>query len=525
MILENVISFYNKKDTFKVIAFLILSLPAFQYGSQFQNLLVSIQTPNFTCQYNETSHQIQISKDQCTMTINGSNVKCQHWTFSSEPFGKTIMSDYDLVCDYKYVGDLLVLLWYSTSLMAPVFGWLADKYGRKMISIIFLSIETVATFILAFTPNLSSHIFFRLCIGFSESAYHICYVWLMEMVNKDFRNVAGSFFWLYGSVAMTVFPLTVYVTRNWRLTQLISLTPSILYVLILFVPESPRWLCVKNKKQQLMESLQTIANINKMDLQLTPEEIKIEKTTKESNKWNAFKDNNFLFLASTSLFAVFSISILISAILIDLNLLSSNIYISMFVLGLMEFPGALLSYLSMYFFKRKRMITIFSMFGSIFIFLSVTLSKVDKWQSIFRMIFGSIGKVLVITSSQGVLVYATELFPTTHRSLFFGMLQIILLMAMTAAVYINKLNQFYGFIPMLIYFLLNMISCCLIFVFMPETKGLPIPETIFDQRLLVKEREQEYLEYMYNRSDVVNSDREDSDASSEMSQLINRKFR
>nr|AKN21549.1 slc22a-1 [Schmidtea mediterranea] len=528
MILEDILKDYNKRNTFKFLAFFILSLPSFQFSSQMQNILISTYTPKYTCLYNSSFSKISISADQCNMIIDGSTIVCNKWNFSYEPVGRTMMSDFSLVCDYKNLGDIILIVWYSTSITGPIMGWFSDKFGRKKVAIFNLCLETISTFFVSFTPDVTSNIICRLLIGISANGFYTCYVWLMEMVDNEFREFSGSFIWTYGCLAYMVFPLTAYFTKDWRITQLISLIPNILYFLILLFPESPRWLCVTNRKSELIKSLNKIAEINKIDTNINYDQIFVPKTKDEHNTWKALKDKTFSLRMTLSFLLVFSINLIYAAIAVNLQILSNNMYISMFLLGLMEFPGILLSYVSLRFFRRKTSFILIGGIGSIFILISVFFSRNILWQGVIRIIFGCIAKIAVTTCNQSTMVYVSELCPTSHRSLGFASIQLANLCSFTAAVYINKLSTVLFFLPMVIYFILMFLTSCIIYLYLPETKNLPIPETLLDQKMLKVNKEKEFLDYMNKKREMeVESDLDldllKSNESTEESHLINRK--
>ncbi len=151
---------------------------------------------------------------------------------------------------------------------AFIFGYLADKYGRKKIFFITLLLYSLGTFLTGFANSFEVAILFRfitgLGLGGEFSAIHSA---IDEFVPSRFRGRVDGFItasWNLGSVFASLTGL--YLLSNlpedkaWRYAFLFGGILALLIVFLrLFIPESPRWLISKGyieKAEEIVKSLE-----------------------------------------------------------------------------------------------------------------------------------------------------------------------------------------------------------------------------------------------------------------------------
>jgi putative MFS transporter len=145
---------------------------------------------------------------------------------------------------------------------AVCYGWLADQIGRRTVFIVTVLNFSVATGVLAFTPE-NGWIFlsvFRFLIGFGVGGlYCVDLPLTQEFVPASKRGLVG------GIVTCTIplglllgalmgATLTPYI--GWRGLFALGAVPAVLTLLIrVWVPESPRWLLRMGRPEEARESL------------------------------------------------------------------------------------------------------------------------------------------------------------------------------------------------------------------------------------------------------------------------------
>lgn len=153
--------------------------------------------------------------------------------------------DFDLHCSPKaYIGLMGSSLFAGFLIGALIIPWLADSYGRKRIFRIFflLHIIGVATIILA--PNLYVIYAGFLMIGLASSARTAVGLSLcLELMETRYHNISMTTIKSLESGTPILFAILMeHVDNYWKHYYIAGLIVSvIIYILALFIPESPRW--------------------------------------------------------------------------------------------------------------------------------------------------------------------------------------------------------------------------------------------------------------------------------------------
>src|ERR1043165_6625213 len=136
---------------------------------------------------------------------------------------------------------------------ALFFGWLTDRLGRKKLFFMTLTVYLLATAATAFSWNLASFLLFRFLTGAGIGGeYAAINSTIQELVPARVRGwtdlcINGSF-WIgaaLGALAAIVLldPAVIDPEHGWRAAFLIgALLACIVFLMRLWLPESPRWL-------------------------------------------------------------------------------------------------------------------------------------------------------------------------------------------------------------------------------------------------------------------------------------------
>jgi MFS family permease len=141
-----------------------------------------------------------------------------------------------------------------------VFGYLTDRLGRRKLFLVTLSTYSVATILTAISWNFFSFSIFRFFTGFGIGGeYAAINSAVDELIPGKLRGtvdlIVNGTFWLgatAGSVAATLL-LAGFLPQNtgWRYAFGVGGTLGIVvFILRLFVPESPRWLMLRGYEKQ-----------------------------------------------------------------------------------------------------------------------------------------------------------------------------------------------------------------------------------------------------------------------------------
>lgn len=144
---------------------------------------------------------------------------------------------------------------------ALVFGWLADRLGRRLLFFVTLWLYLLSAAATAFSWDLASFCLFRFLTGAGIGGeYSAVNSTIQEMIPARYRGwtdlALGGTFWLggaLGAVASIVLldPANIDPEIGWRLGFFIGAVLSLgILVLRSFLPESPRWLAIHGREEE-----------------------------------------------------------------------------------------------------------------------------------------------------------------------------------------------------------------------------------------------------------------------------------
>ncbi|MGA2259103.1 MAG: sugar porter family MFS transporter, partial [Thermoguttaceae bacterium] len=203
-----------------------------------------------------------------TAVINGANSYIKaHWTLSEVQEG--------------LVGASAILGCIPGAMFA---GVLSDRFGRKrmlFLCAILYGLSAVL-FLPTLSPNLNQFLVARFICGLGIGASSmICPVYIAELAPEKWRGRLGTLFQLGIVVGILI---TLFVNKTiqgfgndawnsslgWRWMLGIGAVPAVFFILLLLgVPESPRWLAQNNREEEARQILSRAAGAIDADKQMT----------------------------------------------------------------------------------------------------------------------------------------------------------------------------------------------------------------------------------------------------------------
>jgi len=159
------------------------------------------------------------------------------------------------------------------------FGWLTDRIGRKKLFFITLAVYLTATAATALSWSVASYALFRFLTGAGIGGeYTAINSTIQELVPARYRGwtnlVINGSFWIgaaIGAVAAIVLldPKLFAPDHGWRLAYLIGAGLGlIVFVMRMWIPESPRWLMIHGHPEQahaIVDEIEKSATIHPDD--------------------------------------------------------------------------------------------------------------------------------------------------------------------------------------------------------------------------------------------------------------------
>ncbi|XP_066942689.1 organic cation transporter 1-like [Macrobrachium rosenbergii] len=409
------------------------------------------------------------------------------WDYSTAEFTSTWATEYGWFCEKEEYSNYV----YSASVFGSCIGTLilppiSDKYtGRRAMFFISVLLGIVFTLPVIWFRDLTAHIILRLLAGMAfETNYQMPYLIVLEVLCPEKRAMAACLSFVSWTVAMCFTSLVAWLVPRWDYLALISVVPYLICGLYWkYLPESPRWLLAHGKISECADVVIKIAKVNgnpvpsRSDLEL--ELVLLKNNQKEDlSLIHAFKypklrrNTIILFIHSFACYLTYGITLL------SINVLSSNFFLSHFVLSAFELPSNLIGWLLTHYLGRRFTLLSTVLLTAIFS-LAACFCIHDKWALLTTVGF------IKLFSTQYIyilIVMMTEILPTTVRATGFAWMTVCGLFAMMIAPYPLK-TELGGLFPYILIIGIMVISL-LIGWPLPETIGLPLPQTFQDSETL-----------------------------------------
>ncbi|CAG2118571.1 unnamed protein product, partial [Medioppia subpectinata] len=400
--------------------------------------------PEFWCSDVPIDYQNKTEDMKCKKFVNSSEL-CTEWQYNRNDFHKSIITEFDLVCDrsnYASLTQSFYMLGYLVS--GLILSFLPDKYGRRPLCWIYFLIEVISLIACALSVNIYQYIIFRLfvAIGGCGRTGTMC-VTLMENMGPKHRSdiyLVGGMGWLVG---YCLIPVMAYFIQDFRYMHWAVVCPLVCMICwLFFLNESPRWLITSGHTDKAERVLRQIVEQNGLNDENFDEKFAELKAHLHLSQQNE-KTYTFFDLLRTPNLRKYSIVFCFSWLVIglvyygfSLNMadFGGNFYISFLMGGVVELPSSIIAILTLRYFGRKK-----SFFGFLTIISMASLAVIAANDTLLKVSFALIGKFAVGTVWWVVEVYVPELYPTLMRNCASGSSQAMARLGSTASPFMGDL--------------------------------------------------------------------------------------
>jgi hypothetical protein len=285
---------------------------------------------------------------------------------------------------------------------------------------------------------------------------------------------------------LTLYYLLVfaYFIREWRYFQFALSIPSIVLISYYWlVPESPRWLFAVGRVDSSVALLEKAAKVNKLPIDGIRGNVEKYASSKSTTSGPARK-GNILDLVRTPNMRMKTICICFNWFVCGLSFFGvaqyigqtgGDIFVNVAVSAALTLPGTVVCILALKYFGRRK-----TLIGSnVLAGVSMLLIPFVEQGSTAVVALASAGILGMSISFPTVYLYAGELFPTVVRNIGVGSASMLARFGSMSAPFVAGFATEIHFLPPVIFGVVPLIGAVLT-LFLPETQGFPLPETIED---------------------------------------------
>ncbi|XP_032735267.1 solute carrier family 22 member 12 isoform X3 [Lontra canadensis] len=411
------------------------------------------------------------------------------WVYDHSTFTSTIVSEWDLVCDNQGLKPMGQSIYMAGVLLGSVsWGFLSDWFGRKpVLSWCCLQVALANTGII-FASNFLIYCGLRFLSAFGVAGIIMIPVTLMvEWTTTRRRTVAVTVLGCSYSLGQMALGALAFTLRDWRALQTaVSMPFFAIFLISWWLPESARWLIITGKPEQALQELRKVARINGHKEATTSLTVEVLTASMEEEvaSVKARRSVLDLFLLPTlrwrscSMFLVsFSQMISYYGLVLDLQNLGSDIFLLQVLFGAVDLMGRATTTFLLSFLGHRMTLASFQAMAGLSILANIFVPQ--DLQTV-RVVFAVLGKGCFGISLTSISVYKPELYPTTLRMTADGFLQSVGRLGAVMGPLVRMTRQAVPLLAPVSYGVIPIVSSLILLFFLPETRGLPLPDTIRD---------------------------------------------
>uniref|UniRef100_A0A8C5LTJ7 Solute carrier family 22 member 15 n=1 Tax=Leptobrachium leishanense TaxID=445787 RepID=A0A8C5LTJ7_9ANUR len=399
----------------------------------------------------------------------------------------SIASEWLLVGPSAYKVSAASSVYFGGVLIGVIsFGQLSDQFGRKRLYVTGLALDILFASLNALSPSFSLFLVTRFAVGLMNGGMSlVAFVLLNECIGAKYWAIAGSLSNLCFAVGIVQFALIGYLIRSWRhLALLVNVQGAGVWLLSLFIPESPRWLYAQGRLPEAQDVLLFVGRRNFRKVASLTLTTRQKEHAPRASIITIFRHAALRRRTLTMMCAWFVCSLVYYGLTLSVGDLGGNLYFNLALSGLAEVPAYPLC---MYLINHKRCGRRKSLAGFLGVgglsCLVVMFLPEKKGSGIFSFLnsqgLSLVGKLSISASFNIVYIYTSELYPTSVRNLGMGICSMFSRFGGIVAPFIPNLRYIQRSLPFIVFGIAGLLSGILSLL-LPETLNCPLPETLSD---------------------------------------------
>lgn len=405
------------------------------------------------------------------------NLPCRNVTFDHSQFTYTATEKYSLICDRKWLttfaGTAYLVGYFFGGLLS---GMTCDRFGRKKVIQSACILGICNQLLAIFAPSFIIYLVSRSLFAVVEM-----FVWLpimtliLELVRPEQRIIINSidafnYDVIFAVVAAVNFVLSNYIHMHYLA---IALQTSLFVLVSIFLHESPKWLVVQKRSNDAESVVTKIADFNKVHVKKLQHLLHPEVVLKRANISDLFRTpvtkRRTLILVVVWQCIVF----LMYGILYNMGEFSTNVRLSVIIMGVIETPGIIPITLATNKFGRQIMLFSLVLLCGLCCFIMVGFEK----GSIALMILAIVGKFMISSAFSILYLHTQEIYCTQTRNTGLGFCVTVARFASFLSPQVRLLNQFWAKSSVVLLGSMSIVAALCIPA-LPDTTGYELPSTL-----------------------------------------------
>ncbi|XP_030261805.1 solute carrier family 22 member 2-like [Sparus aurata] len=420
---------------------------------------------------------------------------------------KSLVTEFNLVCSDAWLVDMYQSILNVGFLIGSfAFGYLADRFGRRVSIMMSNILNLIAGIVLAVVPNYISILVVRCIFGFGvKGGWMNGYVLLTEMVGAEYRRTVGIVYQMFFSVGNLILPLLAYYITDWRWLQVVITAPYLFFLpYYWFIPESPRWLISQKNTAKALEITEAMAKENKKKLSKNFETVtEDEGDSPSASLLDLFRTPNMRKHTFILMFNWFTSAVVYQGLIMRVGIAGGNVYIDFLISGLVEFPAAFLILITIERIGRRLPFAAANIVAGAACVITAFIPDSMFW---FKTVVACIGRLGITMAFEMVVFVNTELYPTFIRNLGVSVCSTLCdIGGIVSPFLLYRLAFIWLELPLIIFGVVAFVAGGLVLL-LPETRGVPLPETLDDIEFPNRKKEDEVANQQMKtllKSDVI----------------------
>ncbi|XP_068198960.1 solute carrier family 22 member 2-like [Antennarius striatus] len=393
----------------------------------------------------------------------------------------SIATEFNLVCSDAWLVDMHQSVLNMGILIGTfLFGYISDRFGRSVCLLLANILTVTSGLALALTPTYITSLVVKFIFGLgTKGGWLTGFVFITEVVGMEHRRTVGVLYQMFFSVGIITLPLLAYLINDWRWVQAATAAPYLIFMsYYCFVPESPRWLISQKKFSKALEITDAVAKENRKEFLVNTETLTSDVGDSISvSVLDLIRTPNMRKHTLILMFNWFTSSVVYQGLILRLGIIESDVYIEFVISTLVEFPAAFLILFTIERIGRRLPFGSASIIAGISCLTLIVIPEKIFW---LKTLVGCIGRLGITITFEMVLFVNAELYPTFVRNLGVSVCSTMCdIGGIVAPFLLYRLAVIWIDLPLVIFGVISLIAGSLVFL-LPETKGVPLPETIDD---------------------------------------------